>query len=86
VENAIGPIIGSIGIIIVMLIIGNLPFEFFESIKPYLVTTYLNVWEQAFQSPIDGGEIIRQSAILGIFFLSFTSIAWIVFRRKDILS
>lgn len=86
VENAIGPIMSSMAIIILFLIVGNLPFEFFELLKPYLLTTYLDVWRNAFHSPIDVGEILYQSGILAIFFVAFTLSAWLIFKRKDILS
>ncbi len=86
VENAIGPIVGAMAIIILFLILGNLPFEFFERMQPYLFTSYLDMWRLAFASPVDGGEVMRQAGILSLFFLGFTATAWLVFRRKDILS
>jgi ABC-2 type transport system permease protein len=86
VENAIGPIVGFFAILILFLILGNLPFEFFESIKPYLFTSYLDIWRLAFHSPIDTEEMMRQSGKLSVFFVVFTTSAWIIFKKKNVLS
>ena len=53
VDNAIGPIIGTMAVIIVLLVVSSLPVDLFEGIRPYLFTTYLNVWQQALMQPID---------------------------------
>lgn len=86
VENAIGPIVGSFAVIILFLIVGNLPFEFFENLRPYLFTTYTDVWRKAFADTIDIGEIAKDVLLLGVFFVIFNGAAWSIFRRKDILS
>lgn len=86
VENAVGPIIGTIAIVILFLILGNLPFEFFEHLRPWFFTTYFSVWSQAFADPVDWGRIARESFYLAIYFTTLTGITWILFRRKDILS
>lgn len=86
VENAIGPIVGSFAIIILFIILGNLPFEFFEHLRPYLFTTYTDVWQNAFTMEIDAGSILEDVVILGVFFVLFLSAAWTIFRKKDILS
>jgi ABC-2 type transport system permease protein len=86
VENAIGPIVGSMAIVILFLILGSLPFDFFEKIKPYLFTTYINVWRMAFADPIDVTAMLKETGYLGIFFAVFIIPAWYIFRRKDVLS
>jgi hypothetical protein len=86
VENAIGPIIGSMALHIIFLIVGNLPFAVFESIKPYLYTTYINIWVEAFAEKVDWGMIALHCGYLAIFFALFNGIAWTIFTRKDILS
>lgn len=86
VENAIGPIVGSFAVVVLMLIIGTMPLEFFENIRPYLFTSYFDVWRRAFSSPLDIGAILADTAVLGIFFCVFTFAAWAIFTRKDILS
>ena len=86
VENAIGPIIATMAVIVVFLIISNLPVESFEPVKPYLFTTYQNVWEQAFRIPIDWEKIMKSSAVLAAYCAGFWAVTFAVFRRKDILS
>nr|MBP6671857.1 ABC transporter permease [Bacteroidota bacterium] len=46
VENAIGPIITTMTVIVIFLIISNLPVESVESIKPWLFTTHMTIWQQ----------------------------------------
>ena len=86
VENAIGPIVGTMAIVILFLILGNLPFDFFEKLKPYLFTTYMSVWNRAFDDPIDTAALLKDTGYLGIFFTVFLGSAWYIFRRKDVLS
>ncbi len=86
VENAIGPIIATMAVVVALLIISNLPVESFEPVKPYLFTTYQNVWQQAFKNPIDWGTIGKSCAILAAYIVGFWLITLFVFRRKDILS
>jgi ABC-2 type transport system permease protein len=86
VENAIGPIVGSMAIIILFLILSNLPFEFFETLRPYLFTTYMNIWQLAFNDPIDWARLAREALYLGGFLIAFLGTAWIIFTRKDIVS
>lgn len=86
VENAIGPIIGTMAIIIVFIIITNIPIALFESIRPYLFTTYFTVWQKAFEQPIPWGTIAEHAAILAGFCVGFYLLTWYIFVRKDVLS
>ena len=86
VENALGPVIVTMVVIIIFLIISNLPIESVENIKPYLFTTYINVWEQAFRDPYDWQRIVHSSLVLGINSLIFYLTTLLIFKRKDILS
>jgi ABC-2 type transport system permease protein len=86
VENAIGPIIGAITIIMFFFIIGNLPYDFFISLKPYLFTNYLDVWTLMFYEPIEWDEILTHLSILVGYMFTFFAIAFLIFRKKDILS
>ena len=86
VENALGPIITTMVVIIIFLIISNLPVQSVEGIKPYLFTTYINVWEQAFRDPYDWQRIGNSCLALGANSLFFYLATLFLFRRKDILS
>ncbi|MDE3056417.1 MAG: ABC transporter permease subunit [Bacteroidota bacterium] len=86
VENAIGPIISTMTVVIGLLIISNLPVESFEPVKPYLFTTYQDVWQQAFKEPVNWSRIAESCGVLGAYSAVFFSMTWYIFKRKDILS
>ena len=86
VENAIGPIIGTMAVIIIFFILGNLPYDFFIAMKPYLFTSYLDIWTLVFEDPIEWGEIFKHLSILAAYIALFFLPAFFVFRKKDILS
>ncbi|HSL89941.1 MAG TPA: ABC transporter permease subunit [Ignavibacteriaceae bacterium] len=86
VENAIGPIISTMAVIIVFLVISALNIEFFSEIKPYLFTNYIMSWRLFFDDPIDTTEVMKATGVLvGHITVFFTS-ALIIFNRKDILT
>lgn len=86
VENAIGPIIGTMTVIVIFLVISNMPVDFFASVRPYLFTSYLNVWRDALSDVIPWSDILTSVAILGGFSVGFYLVTWYIFVRKDILS
>jgi len=86
VENAIGPIVGTMGVVIVFTLITIIPVELFAVVRTYLFTSYMNIWLKAFADPIPWNEIR-----VGLIYLGGTSLlamigAWVIFNRKDILS
>jgi ABC-2 type transport system permease protein len=85
-ENSIGPIIGTMAVVIVFLVLGNFPFDFFRMLSPYLFTTYMIFWQRFFDDPIPWQEIARSALILGLHNIGLFSIAFVVFTRKDIKS
>jgi ABC-2 type transport system permease protein len=86
-ENSIGPIIGTMAVVIVFLVLGNLPLDFFRTLRPYLFTTYMiNLWQQFLNTPIPWPEIGRSAIILGLHNAGLFLIALFVFKRKDIKS
>lgn len=86
VNNAIGPIIGAMAVIIVGLAIGNLPIAVFEQISPYLFTTYFDIWQLAFHEPIPWGTIMKSLLTLTAYTIGFLAVSFLIFLRKDILS
>ncbi len=86
VENAIGPIVSTMAVIIVFLILSALPIDFFRNIEPYLFTSYMSSWRDLFEDPVDYAGFFKAIIILsGHIIILFTITAWI-FKRKDILS
>ncbi|MDI6802642.1 MAG: ABC transporter permease subunit [Bacteroidota bacterium] len=86
VENAIGPIVGTMAVLIIFFILGELPIEFFKTLKPYLFTTYATVWMKAFEEPVNFNEIFNSVSYLCIYCGGFFLTTLYLFRRKDILS
>lgn len=86
VENAIGPIVSTMAIIIVFIIISALDIEFFQSIRPYLFTNYMQTWRSFFDDPIDVYDIIKSAAVLVGHVIFFFGATVYIFNKKDILS
>jgi ABC-2 type transport system permease protein len=86
VENAIGPIIATMGVNMIFLMMTVIPVELFEKTRPYLFTNYMNVWQKIFEDPIPWQSIGTSIAALGGYSFAFVLAAWIIFRRKDILT
>jgi ABC-2 type transport system permease protein len=85
-NNAIGPIIGTMAIVIGFTIITNLNLEAFQVIRKFLFTTYIGSWQLFFDYEPDwqqiGTSILVCFAHILIFFIS----ALWIFNRKDILT
>ncbi len=86
VRNAIGPVIGTMAIIIFSLMISTIPLEVFKNIQPYVFTTYFTNWEKVFYDPIPWIDLLRGFSFIVANLFMFLGIAFIIFRRKDILS
>ncbi|OGU57819.1 MAG: hypothetical protein A2X64_01030 [Ignavibacteria bacterium GWF2_33_9] len=86
VENAIGPIVASMSVIIVLFILSALQFDFFEAIRPYLFVIRMNDWNKFFSYNIDYSTIWKSLEILIGHILVFFGIAAYIFNKKDILS
>lgn len=86
VENAIGPIISTMAVIIVFLVISALQIDFFEDINPFLFTSYIMNWRLFFDDPLDFPEIIKSVVVLTGHIAVFFTAALIIFNRKDILT
>lgn len=86
VENAIGPIISTMAVIIIFIIISAINIDLFKGIKPYLFTSYILNWREFFNDPVDTFEIIKSVLILAGHIVLFFSITAFIFRKKDILS
>lgn len=86
VNNAIGPIIATMAVIVIFTIVSELPIEFFEKLSPYLFTHYMVVWLNFFDNPIDWQETLKSIGILILHCFVFFGVTYITFTKKDILS
>jgi ABC-2 type transport system permease protein len=85
-ENSIGPIIGTMAVVICFLIFGNLPLDFFRHLRPLFFTTYMMLWQGFFDQSIRWLEIGQSALILGVHNAAMFLCASLIYRRKDIKS
>ena len=86
VENAIGPIISTMAIIIIFIIISAINVNIFQAIRPYLFTTYMPDWKSFFDNPLQFNEIIKSVFVLAVHIVVFFFVTLFLFKRKDILT
>jgi len=86
VENAIGPIVATMAVIIVFVIVSAINIEIFKSIRPYLFTNYILSWQLLFDNPVDIGRVVKAALILFIHIALLFGITAIIFKKKDILT
>jgi ABC-2 type transport system permease protein len=86
VENAIGPIVATMAVIIVFVIVSAINIEVFSSIKPYLFTNYILSWRLIFSDPINTSKLLNAVLILLGHIVFLYGVTAFIFKRKDILS
>ena len=86
VENAIGPIVATMAIIIIFIILSAFDVEILREIRPYLFTNYILQWRELFYDPRILEKIIKATLILAGHILLFFTATSIIFKKKDILS
>lgn len=86
VQNAIGPIVSTMAIIIVFLILSAIPVDFFQTISPYFFTSHMNRWNNFFSDEVNYTEIINSAWILLGHIVALYGITTYIFIKKDILS
>jgi ABC-2 type transport system permease protein len=86
VENAIGPIVSTMAIIIAFIIISAIDIDIFQKIKPFLFTNYMTSWRLFFDDPVDSSKIIQSALVLVGHIAAFFGAAFYIFYKKDILT
>ena len=84
--NSIGPIVTTMGIILLFTIIGSMDVPIFDTIRPLLFTTHMAAWRYFFDDPLNTESIVYSISILLAHILVLLSIAFYKFNKKDILS
>ena len=69
-------------VIIVFLVVSSAPITLFTEIKPYLFTTYFNVWQKVMEQPVPWSEIASYAAVPGAVQHWFFLATWYIFVRK----
>jgi ABC-2 type transport system permease protein len=86
VENAIGPIVSTMAVIIIFIILSAFNVEILKEIRPYLFTNYMLDWREFFNDPLDFAEITKSVLILSGHIIIFFTATSFIFHKKDILS
>lgn len=86
VENAIGPIVATMAVIIVLFVLSALPIDFLNEIQPYFFTTHMSQWEGFFHYKVDYNNILNSAIILAIYSTVLFLLTSYIFIKKDILS
>ncbi len=85
-DNSIGPIISTMGIVVVLTILSNLELPLFTIIKPYLFTTHMIGWKGFFDDPVPYAAIGKSAVVLFIYTVGFLLLTIVYFNKKDIKS
>jgi ABC-2 type transport system permease protein len=86
VENAIGPIVVTMALIIIFLILSAIPVDFLQNLRPYFFTSHIIQWNGFFDDPVDYKEIVKSVWILVAHIIGIYLITAFIFIKKDILS
>ena len=86
VENPIGPIVGAMALVVVLLAVSSLPMDLFDALRPWLFTSHFDIWQLALEDPVPWALVLKSLAVLLCYISLFTGGAFLVFCRRDILS
>jgi ABC-2 type transport system permease protein len=86
VENPVGPIVGSMAVVIVLLTLSSLQIELFDIIRPWLFTSHFDIWQLGLIDPLPLPEIMSSMLNLLSWIALFVVFSFVIFGRKDILS
>lgn len=85
-DNSIGPIVSTMGVVILFTLLGGLDIPVFAALRPFLFTTHMAAWRLWFNDPVPVSEIITSSGILIAHIVVLAGLGLWKFNRKDILS
>jgi ABC-2 type transport system permease protein len=86
VENAIGPIMTTMAIIIVLLILTAVTAPWMDNVRPYFFTTHMNGWRYLFDTTVDWPRVLNSTAVLLTHCVGCYLGALLIIQRKDILT
>lgn len=85
-QSNVTPIVMTMVVIVAFTILSALNIEFFNIIKKYFFTNYMNNWKLFFEEPINTNKIIKSVLVLFGHMALFFSITLYYFTKKDIQS
>jgi ABC-2 type transport system permease protein len=81
-RNSAASVVGTIGILIVMLIVAQIPG--LEGIKPYLVHEQFEAWHGLLRTPTDWGPILHSLWVCALYAVPALIGGYLVFLRRDV--
>ena len=86
VTNAIGPIVGTLAVLIVATVLSVLELDALAWLQTKLLTYHFRVWQFAFDDPIPWSDVGTSLYYLAGYAVVFIGLSYIIFNRKDILT
>ena len=83
-DSSLTALIGTIVIYIVITVL--IAFSYFDWLRPWVFPSYLLDFSNFFRDPIYWRPILKGFAVFAVWSFALTFIAYVVFRRKDVLS
>lgn len=83
-NSSLTAVAAALVLVIIMEALGA--FSVFAFLKPYLFTSHFDAWTNLFRSPIVWGPITKALINFAVWIVGMTGLAYLRFRRKDILS
>jgi ABC-2 type transport system permease protein len=83
-NSSLTAVAGALVLTIIMEALGA--FSVFAFLKPYLYTSHFDAWTNLFRSPIVWDPIWKALINFAVWIVGMTGLAYVRFRRKDILS
>ncbi|MBZ0198210.1 MAG: ABC transporter permease, partial [Ignavibacteriaceae bacterium] len=78
VENAIGPIVSTMAVIIVFYILSAIDVDLLQKLQPYFFTSYMHSWDVVFNTPVDTEELWKAAGILSFHIFIFLGITYFI--------
>lgn len=85
-NNSLGPILGTMVIIIFFTMISSFNFSVFAYIRPFLLTSYLDSWQMLFSFDVPLKKLAYDALVLLLHVFGFYVVTLYYFGRKDILT
>lgn len=84
-KNSLGPIVGTVAVLIALNIICTIGFSLLEPVLPYLFNVHFVKWQNFFENTIDKSSMLFSAFIQFVYIVLFSLIGYYKFRFKDVL-
>jgi ABC-2 type transport system permease protein len=81
-RNSAAAVVGTIGVVILLLIIGQIPG--LEGVKPYLLNEQFENWHGLLRTPTDWGPIAHSAWVCALYAVPSLLGGYLVFLRRDV--